>query len=203
MSVSRSALRKRLRAQRRALSVDQRRHAAAGLFRIAAATAEFRNSDRIAFYLPNDGEQDVLPLLERAWRMKKRCYLPVLDRMNSARLWFLPYEPGDALVHNRYGIPEPRRAARYRVGAGALDLLLMPLVAFDDRGNRLGMGGGYYDRTLGYLRHRTTWRRPLCIGIAYEFQKSGRLDAADWDIPLDACVTESHLYRFTPRRRND
>jgi 5-formyltetrahydrofolate cyclo-ligase len=164
--------------------------------RIAANSRIFRNSRRIGLYLPNDGEMDPLSLLRRAWSMHKLCYLPVLDTLGSNRLWFIPYRDGDALKPNRFGIPEPVRPTRTRVHASALDLILAPLVAFDRHGQRLGMGGGYYDRSLGFLRRRRHWRRPRLYGLAYEFQKLSRLQVAAWDIGLDGCFTDERLHVF-------
>ena len=200
---TRSELRRRLRAERQALTDEAHRHAALQLVRTAAGSAIFRNADRIAFYFPNDGEPDVLPLLERAQRMRKRCYLPVLNTLASDRLWFVPYEPGERLALNRFGIPEPDRGPRRRVAATRLDLALIPLVAFDPQGNRLGMGSGFYDRTLAYLARRHHWRRPLRLGVAFEFQRVDRIEAAAWDIPLDGCLTEQRLYLFDSTRGRD
>jgi len=171
--------------------------------RIAVGSDVFRNSRRIGLYLANDGEMDPLPLLLRARAMRKRCYLPVLDTLGSNRLWFAPYRPGDALQTNRFGIPEPARGARGRVRAGALDLVLAPLVAFDHHGHRLGMGGGYYDRSLAFLRHRRVWRRPRLYGLAFEFQRVDRLHANTWDVALDGCFSDErrHVTRNTPPGR--
>ena len=170
------------------------------MLRIAAASPVFRNSRRIAFYLPNDGEMDPGPLLRRAWSMGKLCYLPVLDALGANRLWFAPYHAGDALQMNRYGIPEPVHAARAWVRAGALDLILAPLVAFDRHGYRLGMGGGYYDRSLAFLHRRYHWRRPRLYGLAFEFQRVGHLQPAAWDVALDGCFSDArlHVFRNTP-----
>lgn len=195
---SRSDVRRRLRAKRRSLNEEARRLAAEALIRIAVRSHFFLNADRIAFYFPADGEPDVLPLLERAYQMNKRCYLPVLDILGSNRLRFMRYKPGDRLVLNHFGIAEPRGGPRGRISSARLDLVFMPLVAFDSQGNRLGMGSGFYDRTLGFLRRRRYWHRPLCLGIAYEFQRLDRLEANPWDIPLDGCLTEHRLYRFHP-----
>jgi 5-formyltetrahydrofolate cyclo-ligase len=199
-SLTRSSVRKQLRNRRRTLDECERRDAALALLRVAAASRAFRNSRHVAFYLPNDGEQDVLPLLERGWALNKRCYLPVLDPLKPPRLRFLPYQPGDRLDENRFGIPEPRRGARERISAASLDLILLPLVAFDDSGNRLGMGGGFYDRTLGFLLRRRFWRRPLCYGVGFEFQRVDGIEAAPWDVPLDGCLTEIRLHRFDDRQ---
>jgi 5-formyltetrahydrofolate cyclo-ligase len=192
----RARIRRRVRDRRRTLTASTRRSAARRMARIAAASAVFRTSRRIGLYLPNDGEMDPLPLLRRAWSRRKRCYLPLLDPLGSNRLWFVPYRAGDALRLNRYGIPEPAHPARARVSARRLDLILAPLVAFDAAGHRLGMGGGYYDRSLRFLRRRRHWRRPRFYGLAYELQKVPRLPAAAWDVDLDGCFTEAHPHIF-------
>jgi 5-formyltetrahydrofolate cyclo-ligase len=199
----RAQIRRTIRERRRRLSDAERRAASRRMARIAAGSRVFRNSTRIGLYLPNDGEMDPHPLLRRAWSMGKRCYLPVLDPIGSNRLWFMPYRAGDALTPNRFGIPEPSHAARVRVRADALDLILAPLVAFDHQGHRLGMGGGYYDRSLDFLRRRRYWRRPLLYGLAYEFQRIPALQAAAWDVALDGCFSEErrHVFRNTPPAR--
>ena len=98
------------------------------------------------------------------------------------------------MAPNRFGIPEPIDAKPLR--ARQLDLLLMPLVGFDLEGNRLGMGGGFYDATLAFMRHRRVWRKPRLVGIAYECQRVDTLPHEPWDMPLDAVLTERQLYRF-------
>ena len=99
---------------------------------------------------------------------------------------------------NRFGIPEPSRRNRRLRLAWTLDLLLVPLVGFDTECHRLGMGGGYYDRTLSYLSHRDHWRRPRLIGLAHECQRVAALPVRPWDIPLDFVVTERQVYRRQP-----
>jgi 5-formyltetrahydrofolate cyclo-ligase len=83
------------------------------------------------------------------------------------------------------------------VHSRVLDVILMPLVAFDGQGNRLGMGAGYYDRTLAFLRHRRHWRKPRIIGLAYEFQRMPALPAEPWDVPLDGIITEAGFYKIS------
>jgi 5-formyltetrahydrofolate cyclo-ligase len=94
------------------------------------------------------------------------------------------------LVHNRYGIPEPASVADGWLRGRDLDVVLAPLVAFDDTGHRLGMGGGFYDRSFGIIGRRAAWRRPFFVGLAYEFQHVDALAARRWDVPLHAVVTE-------------
>ena len=191
--MDRALLRRLMRQQRRLLTPNQRQQAAHRLARHFAGHPYFLHSRDIAFYLPNDGEMDLRPLLERAWAMGKHCYLPVLSPLYHNRLWFAPYRPDSPMLANRFGILEPQCNWRQMRPVWSLDLMLMPLVAFDGEGNRLGMGGGYYDRTLAYLRRRQDWKRPRLIGTAYHFQQLTRLPAASWDVPLQGIVSERGL----------
>ena len=188
-------LRQKIRDQRRALSDAERDHAAFLLCERIAASRIFQRSKHIAFYLTNDGEIDLNLLIKHAWQQKKKVYLPVLAEPNTNRLWFIPYTPNTKLRNNRFGIPEPIHSSRTRLRKTlSLDLILMPLVAFDEQGNRVGMGGGFYDRTLSFLNHRKYWHKPILLGIAYEFQKQNQLKTNSWDIPLQAIATDTCLY---------
>jgi 5-formyltetrahydrofolate cyclo-ligase len=136
---------------------------------------------------------DLGPFLELLRNSGTQVLLPAL---HNRALWFLPYGRDTRLAPNRFGIPEPDVAAHTRCRARDLDLVLMPLVAYDDAGNRLGMGGGFYDRTFSYLKYRSFWRKPLLIGVAYELQRLESLPARPWDVPLNGVATEKRLYRF-------
>jgi len=192
---SRPALRQDLRQQRRALSPAEHRQRAEQLARQFSVTRLFRASRHIACYIANDGEIDPLALMQRAWALGKTCYLPVLHGIRPQRLWFAAYRPGDDLVYNRFGIAEPNSPRREWVHARCLDIICTPLVAFDAQGNRIGMGGGFYDRTLAFMQRRRSWRRPHMIGLAYEFQKVDIIAHRPWDVPLQAVVTEQRVYR--------
>lgn len=196
MKEQRNTLRKELRQQRRALSPQQQQQAALALDRVLGRHPLFLRSQHIAIYLPNDGEMDLTPLLQRALAMGKRCYLPVLSPLYHNRLWFAPYHAGSRLSLNRFGIPEPDCNYAQMRPVWSLDLLLTPLVAFDAQGNRLGMGGGFYDRTLAYLNRRHHWRKPRLLGTAHAFQQVAQLPHASWDIPLQGVVTERELLFF-------
>ena len=193
--MNKNTLRQQIREKRRMLSDSEREHAAFLLCERIAASRAFQQSKHIAFYLTNDGEIDLNLLIEHAWQKGKHCYLPVLAEPNTQRLWFIPYTPETKLINNRFGIPEPIHSNKTRLRKTiSLDLILMPLVAFDKEGNRMGMGGGFYDRTLAYLRNRQYWHKPNLLGVAYEFQKQKQLETNDWDIPLQAIATEKDLY---------
>jgi len=190
----RQQLRKRLREQRRSLSAHERKRFSEQLANSLAKTNLFRNSNHIAFYIANDGELDLLPLMQIAWRMKKRCYLPILSPpFRRHLLYFARYDDGDDLIPNQYGIPEPKVSPRQWLAGRRLNLVLTPLVAFDVNGNRLGMGGGYYDRTFAYLRNHHRWCRPRLVGVAYDFQQVDQLGNASWDVPLSAIATPSRF----------
>jgi 5-formyltetrahydrofolate cyclo-ligase len=185
-----------MRQQRRNLPARERERAAARLARQLLGSGPFRRARRIACFLSADGEIDTAPLIRAAWRLGKQVYLPVLVPYGPKRLWFRPYRQSTPLVPNRYGIPEPRGGRR--LDGRKLDLVLTPLVAFDDRGHRLGMGGGYYDRTFAHL-HRLRWQRPRLLGLAFAFQRMAALPAEPWDVPLWGVVTDRGLHRFQQR----
>jgi len=197
----RKQLRKEMRATRRRLSAaDQAAHAR-DVARRLRGFLPFQSSSRIAFYLSNDGEINLLRLMQHALREKKKSFLPVLRRQQNPHLWFVEYRPGERLLNNRFGISEPRLQLRSQTPPWGLDAILLPLVAFDEHGNRLGMGGGFYDRTLAYKRRRLVWRPPLLIGVAHECQKVPLLPKQPWDVPLDFVVTEAKLYVMGCRAR--
>ena len=193
---SRNHLRRRLRAQRQALTPSEQAHAAHALVAHLTATRLFRVSRRVALYLPNDGEIEPKAIMERLWQTHKTCYLPILSRLRHDRLWFAPFTPDTPLAYNRFGIPEPRVPARTWRRAQDLDLILMPLVAFDANGNRLGMGGGFYDKSLAFLRHRGRWHKPHLLGLAHDFQRVNQLAACAWDVPLQGVATDRAVYLF-------
>ena len=189
------ALRQQIREKRRSLSDTEREHAAFLLCERIASSKVFVQSKHIAFYLSSDGEMNLNLLIQHAWQQGKSCYLPVLAEPNTKKLWFVPYTPETKLKNNRFGIPEPIHSHSTRLRKTlSLDLILMPLVAFDEQGNRIGMGGGFYDRTLAFLRQRHKWHKPNLLGIAYDFQKQEQIEIKPWDIPLQAVATEKSLY---------
>lgn len=191
-------LRQTLREQRLRLDDDAQAQAAAQLVAHVAALMVFRRAQRLAVYFAHDGEIDPFPILERAWSRGKHCYLPVLSRVRSDRLWFAPWAPDSRFRLNRFGIPEPMVAPHQLIRAQQLDLLLLPLVGFDEQGHRLGMGGGFYDRSLEFLRHRRQWHKPAVLGLAHDFQRCPKLPADAWDIPMSGIVTDRRWYPVPP-----
>jgi 5-formyltetrahydrofolate cyclo-ligase len=189
-------IRRDIRTQRQRLSPQTLYQHSHQLLRLANNFKPFRHSNRIGFYFASRGEIDPYPLMMSAFNAGKQVYLPVLRNRPSNSLWFAGYRNGDRLIHNRFAIPEPAMLCRRSIMPWSLDMVFVPLVAFDLSGNRLGMGGGYYDRTFAYKRLRNHWRTPTLIGLAHELQRIDELTAEAWDIPLDAVITERTIYRF-------
>ncbi|RBH58324.1 MULTISPECIES: 5-formyltetrahydrofolate cyclo-ligase [Pseudomonas] len=191
---SRPQLRRLLRKARRALSASEQRQAARGLYRQLAQHPLFRRARHISLYLPTDGEIDPRLLLREAQRRGKRTYLPVLSAWPRTRMVFQRIRPGEKLQPNRFRILEPRVKLAAQRKVWTLDLVLLPLVGFDVEGGRLGMGGGFYDRSLAYLARRQSWRKPTLLGLAHECQKVAKLNQASWDVPLQGTVTDRAWY---------
>ncbi|MCQ4278370.1 5-formyltetrahydrofolate cyclo-ligase [Pseudomonas stutzeri] len=192
--LSRPALRRQLRQARRQLSPTQQRLAARELYRQLAQHPAFRRARHIAFYLPNDGEIDPRPLMLEAQRRGKATYLPVLNAWPRTRMVFQRIMPNERLRPNRFGIAEPAFRPNRQRRIWTLDLILMPLVGFDEHGGRLGMGGGFYDRSLAYRGRRKNGHKPTLLGLAHECQKVDRLPLEPWDVSLQATVTDQSWY---------
>ncbi|WP_416770935.1 5-formyltetrahydrofolate cyclo-ligase [Pseudomonas sp. RHF3.3-3] len=192
--LSRPQLRRLLRKARRALTPGEQRQAARGLYRQLAQHPLFRRARHVSLYLPTDGEIDPRLLLREAQRRGKHTYLPVLSAWPRTKMVFQRIRPGEKLRPNRFRILEPRINPAAQRKVWALDLVLLPLVGFDPLGGRLGMGGGFYDRSLAYQSRRKSWRKPTLLGLAHECQKVARLDQASWDVPLRGTVTGSAWY---------
>ncbi len=193
MSRNNSTLRAQKRRLRNQLTPQAQSAHAAALANQVCRLKAFRNSNRIACYLANDGEIDPVNIIHAAWTMRKKVYLPILSPFQH-KLYFAPYRYGMDMHVNRFGIAEPACSPVNWVTAWQLDLMLLPLVAFDDSGNRLGMGGGFYDRSLAYRQSRAH-SKPALVGLAHELQHEPALATNSWDIPLDMIATEERVIR--------
>ena len=190
--INRHTIRQQMRNFRRALSPRQQHQAGLNLKKNLAKQPLFIRSKRIAFYLANDGEINPSALLNLALSLGKKCYLPVLAPGANKTIWFIRYNPSTPMKLNRYGIVEPRINLNQRLKAPQLDLVLMPLVAFDKEGGRLGMGGGYYDRCFAF-KQRSQQHNPYLLGLAHNGQQSSNLPLESWDIPLACIATDEKL----------
>lgn len=193
---SRSELRLQLRAQRRGLDPALRAEFNARISQHLTQSRLFLSSARIAMYWAGYGEASTQAAAQRAWALRKRVFLPVLLGPFHNHLRFAPFTRNSVLQNNCFDIPEPRVSHAQLLPGISMDLVLVPLVGFDNHGMRLGMGGGYYDRSFAARLFRRYWRKPRLIGVAYELQRVPDLERQPWDITLDGVVTEKQLYLF-------
>ncbi|MGB0205605.1 MAG: 5-formyltetrahydrofolate cyclo-ligase [Neptuniibacter sp.] len=191
---TRKKLRKQLRSKRRSLSPEQQNTASQNLLKNIRCRSDFRRSKHIALYLANDGEINPMPIIQYCWKVGKKVYLPVLHPILHNRLWFVPYTASSPMVRNIYGIKEPKLFPDRRRSAWSLQMALLPLVGFDKYGNRMGMGGGYYDRTFSFKANKRGLRGPDLIGLAHEIQRVEELPVESWDIPLTAIISDVNCY---------
>ena len=191
-------LRKSLRRQRLTLSIQSRRRAEQAIVRQMRRQPHFANARRVGLYLDAFGEVPTGALIQLCFNLRKAVYLPVVRAVNQPLSWSRITRhqwQNQRMMKHRFGMKQP--LIQRGVSVKVLDCLFMPLVGFDSKGHRLGMGGGFYDRTLASCvatgRQQTQlWR----IGIAYDFQRVEKLHCHPWDIPLHAIVTPSGYRRF-------
>ncbi|NUZ09790.1 5-formyltetrahydrofolate cyclo-ligase [Pseudoalteromonas sp. McH1-7] len=193
--LTRGELRKTIRKRRNSLSSIEQSVAATQLNINFFQHANLPNNARIGVYLQNDGELDTSLLIQSLWSKKHQVYLPIIHPFNHTNLLFQKYEKNSPMKTNRYAILEPKLDCSAVAPLASLDLLLMPLVAFDEHGNRLGMGGGYYDRTLA-LHYAEQRDKPTLMGLAHDCQRVLSLPTEAWDIPLPTILTPTRLYTW-------
>jgi 5-formyltetrahydrofolate cyclo-ligase len=190
----RNAIRQQIRSARRALSDEQQKIASEKLLLRLIKLDKVQNAEKIAISLAFDGEIQTLPFIEWCWENNKQVYLPVIHPFNKGHLLFLLYTAKTTMFINQYGIPEPKLNVQLICPVKELDLIFTPLVAFDKQGNRIGMGGGYYDRTLAPWFSQQTG--PYPIGLAHDCQQVIELPTESWDVPLPQIITPSMSYYF-------
>lgn len=191
MELSADQLRQRNRKLRAQLSKEALETAALQLSDRITRLPEFINAHKIAAYSAVNGEISLNPVIDRALEMGKQIYLPNLD-LKSLR--FSPYFHGQKMRINRFKLPEPDVTDDEMLPPEAMDLVLAPLVVFDPQRNRIGMGGGYYDRSFEF-RKKKGRDVPTLIGVAHELQKEDQLLSEDWDVRLDMVVTDGAIYK--------
>lgn len=152
---------------------------------------------KIALYWPVNGEMDPRPAVTGITQAGCELYLPIVDTKKHS-MEFALWEPDNPLQMNRYGIPEPDKNAS-RLPARKLDLVMMPLVAFSRSGHRIGMGGGYYDRSFAFRLAGVS--QPHLAGIAYDFQESEDIEKQDWDVPMDTVITNKEVIQITREQK--
>ncbi|WP_020395839.1 5-formyltetrahydrofolate cyclo-ligase [Thiolinea disciformis] len=193
MLPNKKLLRQELKRRRSALSSLQQANHSQQALRHLLNQPRIRSARLIALYWPVRGEISPLQLKTLALP-QQRLYLPIVRRLASPLL-FVRWTKYTRFQTNRFHIPEPWPRYKQAIAAKSLDIVLMPLVAFDEQGTRLGMGGGFYDRSFAFKQKRR-FKRPLLVGFAYQFQRVSQLERASWDIALDAVVTEDGWHRY-------
>ncbi len=191
MTESPAQLRRHYRQLRQSLDAETQQEHAVALQQRLERLLRFARPKQIAAYLACKGEISLDPWLQNPGR--HRPWLPLLHEVTEPKLRFGPIHGTRRWKLNRYGIIEPDLDWGMTRDARELDWVLVPLLAFDRRGNRLGMGGGFYDRSLAFRRSRRHWVRPRLIGVAHALQEHPSLPHQPWDVPLDAILTEREL----------
>ncbi|BDF93370.1 5-formyltetrahydrofolate cyclo-ligase [Pseudoalteromonas sp. KAN5] len=198
MSETRAQIRQQIRKARNLLSKSEQKIAAKAMkvnFTQHLKQQKKVKNAHIGIYFSNDAELDTSLLIKDLWSKNHHLYLPVIHPFNGTTLYFQRYEENSPMKANRYGILEPKLNCSHICPLAELDYLLMPLVAFDDNGNRLGMGGGFYDKTLARYE-KENWQKPQLIGLAHQCQHVTSLPVESWDVPLNYIITPQKIYHW-------
>lgn len=199
ISTQRNTIRQQVRSARKALSCNEQQQASCQLLQALKQHPKVQQAQHVSVTLTYDGEIDLNPFIDWCWQQQKQVYLPVVHPTKTGQLLFLAYHKNTEMIINRYGIAEPKfthttKNIEQTCPAQSLDLVLTPLVAFDQQGNRIGMGGGYYDRLLApWFTQRTG---PYPIGLAHDCQYINALPIQEWDVPLPEVITPSQHFYF-------
>jgi len=196
MNDGRELLRARMALRRNELEAKQRIAAATGVLHSLENLPEFMTDANVAGYWAIRGELPLNLAVASLARREQHYFLPVLGA--TRQLHFAEYSTGGPLSHNRFGIPEPAIPADQRLRPQDMDVILLPLLAFDRQGHRLGTGGGWYDTSLAFLREAPRPAAPLLVGIGYAFQEVESIPAEPWDVDLDYVATDSELIACGP-----
>tara|TARA_R110000772_G_scaffold23857_1_gene63480 strand:- start:2654 stop:3289 length:636 start_codon:yes stop_codon:yes gene_type:complete len=205
---TRNQIRQLIRTKRQNLSHIDQKELSGDLLTQLTQRTDVLAAKNIAVYLANDGELDPMLFIQWCWQQNKNIYLPVIHPFSPGNLLFLHYHQNSEMQTNVYSILEPKLDVRLIKSINDIDIIFTPLVAFDPTGNRLGMGGGFYDRTLSaWFKHysfvnkekNASERRltkPYPIGLAHDIQLIDAIPSQLWDIPLPEIVTPTKQYKF-------
>ncbi len=202
-SLDSNTLRKQLRLQRNALNKTQQlEHAqtATQHLMLFLSTFNFHKKTKlnIAFFMAQDGELETSLAIQQLWNSTPHTlFLPVLQPSQKGHMAFATYTENSPMKKNTFGILEPDLPQEQLQTAETMDLVLTPLVGYDSNGNRLGMGGGYYDRTFQFKQQSSKLSTPLLIGWAHHCQHVAQLPVNPWDIPLNGIITETGFTDFS------
>jgi len=196
-TLDRNALRLAMRQQRKAVPQLVRHAVAHSIAWHLSRSRLLAKGQRVAVYAAFDGEIDLTSVVRQAQRIRCTLYAPRIVNMRARRMEFIKLLKDSGNKRNRHAILEPRTNLEQRINPRLLDVVLLPVLAFDVQGWRLGFGAGFYDRKFAF-RRRAFKRKPLLIGIGYEFQRVTPQTPSPWDVLLDAVVTERGIRRCYP-----
>jgi 5-formyltetrahydrofolate cyclo-ligase len=182
-----SELRRAGRVARENLSDRERYLASEKIAEKVTRSCWFQRASFVACYLSAPDEVATWSIIQRAWNMKKRIFAPVLKK--NDRMQFCELTADTSIQVNQFGLAEP--VSDKIISPRMLDIVITPVVAFDDTGHRVGMGGGYFDRTFSFLRGRKHLFHPKLVGVAFACQKVERISPNPWDIPLFDTINEA------------
>lgn len=194
--MKRAQLRTQLRQARQALSVEKQDIASQRVCNHLLNLPQVQSATTLAAYIASPSELSLTPFIQALWSLGKRVVVPVVDPQQAGIMWFLPYQASTPLHSNSFGIHEPLLDTDKAVPLTAIDVMCTPLVGFDKQGQRMGMGGGYYDRLLApwYAGEHS---HLVPIGVAHDCQYVDTLPSETWDIPLPLVITPSKLWQFS------
>lgn len=178
---TRQLIRNQMRAKRLELSTSQQITASLNLIPQALSLIDHYQASHLAFYLPFKAEISPLPLMQRLAEQGKSIYLPVLHPFSPGNLLFLQYHPSSQLERHAFGMQQPKLDIRQLKPLEELEMIFTPLLACDKQLNRLGYGGGFYDRTLAQTQ-------AISVGLAYRCQLIEQLPVEPWDMPLNHLI---------------
>jgi 5-formyltetrahydrofolate cyclo-ligase len=188
---SHDQMRQHNRKRRAELGAQQLEQASQALAQKIISLDIYRQTQRLAVYSAVNGEISLDPVIDHALAAGKLVYLPNLDKQS---LRFSPYFREQKMRINSFRLPEPDVGDEQMLQPDQLDLVLAPLVVFDESRNRIGMGGGFYDRSFA-MRKDAAVSLPVLIGVAHDLQKVEQIIPEEWDVRLDMVVTDQAIYR--------
>lgn len=186
VTLSNAQIRHQVRTRRQSLTPSAQSLATKDLLLKFKSLPNIDQITHIALYLAQDGELSPNLVIDWLWKQGKSVYLPVIHPFSKGQLLFLHYAPETKLIANKYNILEPALRCSNICPLDRLDMICTPLVAFDAQGHRIGMGGGYYDRTFAHFKGKK-------LGLAHDCQQVTQISPSPWDQDLDFILTPSQV----------
>tara|TARA_B100001094_G_scaffold333441_1_gene412308 strand:- start:11999 stop:12592 length:594 start_codon:yes stop_codon:yes gene_type:complete len=189
---NKAELRQHIRNTRAALPSSAKQQAQVQATKRLLELLKLLQSQRVALYHATAEELGTSDLIQQLWAQNIALALPRIHPFTPRHLLFQNYTPKTTMIPNRFHIQEPKLDSREVISLETIDTFILPLVAFDAKGHRLGMGGGYYDCTLA---QHALWQ-PALIGFAFDEQEVKTLQPEPWDVRLTHLVTPTKTCTF-------